>query len=148
MANRAHTAVVASAYGSCVTTVLVVEPNEPLRAVLLSRFQREGFRLREAPNAEQGIALARAERPDLIVLDASLKTEDGLLLHEALRADEALADVPLILLTARVRVDGWNVEASSEESAEAKRLNHPFRPNQLLEMARVLVRPSRFSTES
>lgn len=142
--DSAHTAERFAAYGDRVTTVLLVEHNDHLRSVLRSRFQREGFSLREASSAMQGIAMARAERPDLIVLDAGLRADDGIDLQAELHQDDGLRDVPVVLLTARARVTSSHPAArdgSERELVEdAPRLEHPFRPGQLLDLVRLLVR--------
>ena len=58
-----------------------------------------GWRVSLAGDGEQALAMARADRPDLILLDASMAGVDGPGALEKLRADPALADVPVIFVT-------------------------------------------------
>lgn len=139
-----HTAGASAAYRGRVTTVLLVEHNDHLRSALRSRFQREGFALREASSAAQGISMARAEHPDLIVLAAALMTDDGVDFQTELRQDAALRGVPVVLLTTRARETspaGVPREGIERRVADdPPRLEHPFRPGQLLDLVRVMVR--------
>ena len=58
-----------------------------------------GWRVSLAGDGEQALAMARADRPDLILLDASMAGVDGPGALEKLRADPALAEVPVIFVT-------------------------------------------------
>lgn len=58
-----------------------------------------GWRVSLAGDGEQALAMARADRPDLILLDASMAGVDGPGALDKLRADPALADVPVIFVT-------------------------------------------------
>ncbi len=80
--------------------ILVVEDNPlnmELVTDLLELFQYE---ILQAPDAEQGIRLARDERPDLILMDISLPGMDGLEATTILRGDSATAAIPIIAVTA------------------------------------------------
>jgi CheY-like chemotaxis protein len=80
--------------------VLLVEDNEMNRDMLSRRLQRRGYDVVMADDGEAGVAMARSESPDLILLDMSLPVIDG---WEAARrikgADETRA-IPIIALTA------------------------------------------------
>ncbi|GAB4437804.1 MAG: response regulator [Chloroflexi bacterium OHK40] len=80
--------------------ILLVEDNEMNRDMLSRRLQRKGYEVLIAINGEQGIALARAERPDLILMDMSLPVLDGWEATRKIKADEAIRTVPVIALTA------------------------------------------------
>ena len=80
--------------------VLYVEDNEMNRDMLSRRLQRRGFEVLIAGNGEQGVTLAAAEKPDLILMDLSLPVLDG---WEATRRIKAAPDtrhIPIIGLTA------------------------------------------------
>lgn len=80
--------------------ILLVEDNEMNRDMLSRRLQRKGYEVLIAIDGEQGIALARAERPDLILMDMSLPVLDGWEATRKIKADEAIRTVPVIALTA------------------------------------------------
>ena len=80
--------------------LLYVEDNEMNRDMLSRRLQRRGFDVLIAADGEQGVSLAAAERPDLILMDMSLPVLDG---WEATRQIKAAPDthsIPIIGLTA------------------------------------------------
>jgi CheY-like chemotaxis protein len=81
-------------------TVLVVEDNPLNRKLVRDVLGHAGYRVLEAEDAERGIALARAERPDLVLMDVQLPGIDGVEALAMLRADEATAGIPVAALTA------------------------------------------------
>ena len=82
------------------TKVLLVEDNEMNRDMLSRRLIRRGFQVVFAIDGQQGIDLARSERPDVILMDMSLPIIDGWEASRRLKADDATRGVPLIGLTA------------------------------------------------
>ena len=82
------------------TKVLLVEDNEMNRDMLSRRLIRRGFQVVFAMDGQQGIDLARSERPDIIIMDMSLPVIDGWEATRRLKADDATCSVPVIGLTA------------------------------------------------
>ena len=82
------------------TKVLLVEDNEMNRDMLSRRLIRRGYQVVFATDGQQGIDLARSERPDVILMDMSLPIIDGWEASRRLKADDATRNVPLIGLTA------------------------------------------------
>jgi CheY-like chemotaxis protein len=80
--------------------VLVVEDNEMNMDMLSRRLERKGFTVLKAVDGERGVALCRAELPDLVLMDISLPGMDGCAATRALRDDEATRQIPIIALTA------------------------------------------------
>ncbi len=80
--------------------ILLVEDNEMNRDMLSRRLQRKGYEVQIAIDGEQGVAMARAEPPDLILMDMSLPVMDGWEATRALKADPRTSAVPVIALTA------------------------------------------------
>ena len=81
-------------------TVLLVEDNELNRDMLSRRLTRKGYRILCAEDGEQGVELARRERPDLILMDMSLPVLDGWEATRRLKAAEDTRKIPVIALTA------------------------------------------------
>ena len=80
--------------------VLVVEDNPANMTLALFLLQSAGHDVISATDAEAGLALARAEQPDLILMDIQLPGMDGLAATTQLKADEATRRIPVIALTA------------------------------------------------
>ena len=81
-------------------TVLLVEDNEDNRIVYSTILQHFGYRVMEALNGEEGIAKARAEKPDLILMDISIPIIDGWEATQVLKRDPDTKHIPIIALTA------------------------------------------------
>ena len=80
--------------------LLYVEDNEMNRDMLSRRLQRRGFEVLIASNGEQGVVMAAAEKPDLILMDMSLPVLDGWQATRRLKAAPDTRRIPIIGLTA------------------------------------------------
>jgi len=83
-----------------VPKILIVEDDELNRDSLRRLLRRRGFEIVLAVDGEDGIATARAEAPDLILMDMSLPVVDGWEATRQLKADPAVRATPIIALTA------------------------------------------------
>jgi len=110
--------------------VLVIDDDADIRRIArfsLTRFAR--CEVLEANNGAEGIALARAERPDVILLDVTMPGADGRATLRALQVESTTAAIPVVFLTARAGM--------REESDDLMRLGargvlaKPFKPNTL-----------------
>jgi CheY-like chemotaxis protein len=81
-------------------TVLLVEDDADLLRFASVTLRLAGYRLRMATDGQEAIALAHRARPDLVLLDLRLPRVDGWQVLEALRGDQALRQVPVVVLTA------------------------------------------------
>ena len=111
-------------------TVLLVEDDPDLLRLADTILRLEGYQPLTATDGEAAVALARRQRPDLIVLDLWLPRLDGWGVLDALQQDAALATVPVILVTA-------SHEPSDRERARAARVaryvNKPVTADDLLD---------------
>jgi two-component system cell cycle response regulator DivK len=82
--------------------VLLIEDNEMDRDMLSRRLIRRGFQVVFAMDGQQGVDLARSERPDIILMDTSLPVIDGWEATRRVKADDSTRGVPVIGLTAHV----------------------------------------------
>lgn len=80
--------------------VLIVEDNEMNRDMLARRLQRKGFDVECAADGPEGIAMASALQPDIILMDVALGEMDGWEATAAIRANPGIAHIPIIALTA------------------------------------------------
>jgi two-component system cell cycle response regulator DivK len=84
--------------------ILLVEDNEMNRDMLSRRLIRAGYDVITACDGQHGISSARAEAPDLILMDMSLPEIDGWEATRRLKSDEATRSIPVIALTAHAMV--------------------------------------------
>lgn len=81
-------------------TVLVVEDNPANMTLATFLLKSAGYAILTATDAEAGLALARREQPDLVLMDIQLPGMDGLEACAILKKDETTRDIPVIALTA------------------------------------------------
>ena len=81
-------------------TILVVEDNEASRDALSRRLERHGYRVIQAFDGSQGVSVARASLPDLILMDLGLPVLDGWNATRQLKADTLTKHIPIIVLSA------------------------------------------------
>jgi len=82
------------------STIMIVEDNEPSRDALSRRLARRGYSVIEACDGNQAVALALSQRPDLILMDLGLPGIDGWEATRQLKADAAVRHIPIIVLSA------------------------------------------------
>lgn len=111
--------------------ILIVEDHADIRRLIRMTLEFEPVEIREAPDADTGLALARSWQPDLVLADVMMPGSiDGIGLVRALRADAALHQVPVLVLSAR----GQSADRQAGLDAGATEyLVKPFSPMQLLE---------------
>jgi two-component system cell cycle response regulator DivK len=80
--------------------ILVVEDNEDNRDSLSRRLERRGFEVLMAHDGKHGVAMAAAEKPDLILMDMNMPEMDGWEATRTIKAAPDAAHVPVIALTA------------------------------------------------
>ncbi|MGI8878628.1 MAG: response regulator transcription factor [Candidatus Limnocylindria bacterium] len=114
--------------------VLVVDDEPNIARVARDYLERAGFVVTVSPDGRAAIAAARAERPDLVVLDLGLPDTDGLDVARTLRKS---SNVPLIILTARGeesdRIVGLELGADDY-------VTKPFSPKELVARVRAVLR--------
>jgi two-component system alkaline phosphatase synthesis response regulator PhoP len=117
--------------------ILIIEDERDIQDLIRHYLEKDGFRTRTASDGAAGLAAARQEHPDLIVLDLMLPGLDGLELCKKLRADPATALTPVIMLTAKAeesdKIVGLELGADDY-------LTKPFSPKELVARIKALLR--------
>lgn len=80
-------------------TILIVEDDKQLNEILSKKFIKEGFRVLNAFNGEEGLGIYMKENPDLILLDIIMPIMDGVEMLRKVRRKEDGKHVPVIVLT-------------------------------------------------
>ncbi len=119
--------------------VLIVEDEPDLRLIVRLSLRERGVAVVEAASGADGVEVARAERPDIVLLDVMMPAMDGPTTFEALRADATTCRIPVVFLTAKAMPS--EIERLLALGA-AGVLVKPFDPLALAdELGRILGRP-------
>ena len=117
-------------------TVLYVEDNEFNRKIVRQLLSVTTYRLLEATDGEQGVAMAFDARPDLVLMDIQLPKLSGLDATRKIRQDPRTAHVPIIVVTS-FALSGDDQKAL--EAGASAYLAKPYSPRQMLELIRTLA---------
>lgn len=111
--------------------VLIVEDQADIRKLIRMTLEFEPYEVHEAADGAEGLRLARALLPDLILLDVMMPGDlDGLAVCSRVRAEPALARTRVVLLTARGQVKDRD---AGQQAGADEYLVKPFSPLQLIE---------------
>ncbi len=116
-------------------TVLIVEDTPDIIRIIHMALRRH-FKVMAAPDGMKGLELAQRERPDLVVTDLMMPGIDGLELTRRLRADPAMAHVPIVMLTARGALED---RVKGIDTGVNAYLQKPFSARELLSTVRSLL---------
>ncbi|HEV8533836.1 MAG TPA: response regulator [Methylomirabilota bacterium] len=116
--------------------ILLVEDNEFNRKIVRDLLSRQPYDLLEAHDGEAGVEAARRELPDLIIMDVQLPKLSGLEATRRIRAEPAIAKIPIIVVTS-FALSG-DAKKAMDAGASAY-LAKPYSPRQLLEAIRKML---------
>ena len=116
---------------------VVVVDDEPFICRSLSFvLRKDDYEVFEARDGEEALEVIRTEKPDLVFLDVMMPKMNGFDVVRAVRAEEHLADILIVLLTAK----GQDADRQTGEDAGANDyMTKPFSPTKILERARSLL---------
>lgn len=105
--------------------ILIVEDNAVNRKLVEIILSKAGYAVLSAADAEQGIALARREHPDLVLMDIHLPGMDGIAATRLLRGDPATRGIPIMALTAlAMKGDEERILAAGCDAYLSKPIRH------------------------
>jgi DNA-binding response OmpR family regulator len=119
-----------------VPVILVADDDEDILLLVTTRLRRDGHEVVSASRGDDALALARELKPALAVLDVGMPGLDGLEVLGEIRADEALADTRVLLLTAKAQES--DVRRGFEVGADAY-VKKQFSPAELSARVRELL---------
>ena len=117
--------------------ILIVDDDPNLREFLRANLEMDGYQVREAGSAEEGLAALDEEPPDLILLDVMMPKVDGWEMLRLVRERHGVAAIPIVMFSGKV--DEEDAEAAKERGADAF-IGKPFDPEQLLASTKQLLR--------
>ena len=106
------------------STVLIVEDNDKNMKLARDVLQAKGYQTLEAVTGEEGVKLAKANTPDLVLMDIQLPGINGIEAFKQLRADPQTARIPVVALTASVTpTDRSQITAAGFDAFVGKPIN-------------------------
>jgi two-component system alkaline phosphatase synthesis response regulator PhoP len=117
--------------------ILIVDDEPDILKSVAFRVKKAGYGVLEATDGQKGIDMAKSEKPDLILLDWRLPIKDGGEVYEELKADEALKDIPIIILTASRETETLDVKLRSIGAKHV--LIKPYEPTELIQKISELI---------
>ena len=117
-------------------TILYIEDNEVNRRLVQDLLRLTSYKLLEAVDGERGMAMARQERPDLILMDVQLPKISGIEATRTLRAEPATAKTPIIAITSFALAGD---EQKAIEAGATAYMAKPYSPLDLLQLIRRLL---------
>ena len=118
------------------TKVLVIDDEAPIRLLCRVNLEAEQMNVIEAADGPSGVAKAREERPDVILLDVMMPGLDGWRVAEELLQDDRTSGIPIIFLTARAE---FRDRARGLDIGGVDYVTKPFNPLDLAPLVRNLL---------
>ena len=123
--------------GSTKALVLIVDDDPGLREYMRANLETDGYHVREAGSAEEGLQVLEEEPPDLILLDVMMPHVDGWEMLRRVRERHGVESIPIVMFSGKV--DEVEAGAAEERGAQAF-IGKPFDPEQLLASTKQLLR--------
>jgi excisionase family DNA binding protein len=117
--------------------ILIVDDDARLREFVRVNLEMDGYSVREAASAAEGLAALEEEPPDLILLDVMMPEVDGWEMLRRVRERHGVDAIPVIMFSGKV--DERTAEAAEERGAQAF-IGKPFDPQQLIQSTKQLLR--------
>ena len=113
--------------------VLVVDDDDQVREVVRLNLELEGYAVKEASNAEEGLAALEEEAPDLILLDVMMPQVDGWEMLRRVQERHGVGSIPVIMFSGKVD------EADASATGTHGFIGKPFDPQRLIEQTKQLL---------
>jgi CheY-like chemotaxis protein/MinD-like ATPase involved in chromosome partitioning or flagellar assembly len=121
--------------------ILIIDDDVDTLKLVGMMLQKQGYKIIAAANGEQGLKIAEAENPDLILLDVMLPEMDGYEVARRLRAESLTAETPILMFTAKTQLDD---KVTGFESGADDYLTKPTHPTELrAHVKALLTRPKK-----
>ena len=117
--------------------VLLVEDDKMIIDMYTLKFNQEGYDIVQAENGKDGLALAKKNIPDIILLDIILPQMDGFTVLKELKADDSTKNIPVVLLT-NLGQDG-DVKKGLELGAKDYLIKANFTPSQVVDKVKSVL---------
>lgn len=118
--------------------ILIVEDDKFLRELISQKLLKEGYKVSEAVDGEEGIKKVKEEKPDLVLLDLILPGIDGFEVLSKMKEDTALAQIPVIILSNLGQKD--DVERGLKLGAVDYLIKAHFTPGEIIDKIKTALK--------
>jgi len=113
--------------------ILIIDDDIDLVEVLRIVLESHGYTVIDAQDGDRGFKLLEKEKPNLVILDVMMRTEDeGFIIAKKIRNTPVVADIPIIMLTAVTQQTGYQYKKNDEILPVNEFLEKPVMPNTLI----------------
>ena len=116
--------------------VLIVDDDATVREYVRLNLEAEGYNVREAGNAEEGLSVLEESQPDLVLLDVMMPQVDGWEMLQRLQERHGEGAVPVVMFSGKV--DEQGADEAAQRGAQGF-IGKPFDPGQLIEKTKQLL---------
>jgi DNA-binding response OmpR family regulator len=116
--------------------ILVADDEPPVVQIIRANLELEGYKVVTAYDGVQALEKAKADKPDLLILDIMMPRMDGIDVLKSLRNDDATENIPVVMLTALNDIEHMDITAREGSYCY---LTKPFEPMELLMIVRRLL---------
>ena len=117
-------------------TVLIVDDDARLREYVRANLELEGYIVREAGSAEEGLQALEEEPPDLVLLDVMMPRMDGWEMLRRVQEQHGVGTIPVLMFSGKVEEEAL---AGADARGVSGFIGKPFDPQQLIESAKQLL---------
>jgi len=119
-------------------TILIIEDDKFLRELIAQKLIKEGYKVSEAVDGEEGIKKVKEEKPDLVLLDLILPGIDGFEVLTKMKEDTSLGQIPVIILSNLGQKD--DVEKGLKLGAIDYLIKAHFTPGEIIEKVKAALK--------
>ena len=120
-------------------TILVIDDDIDLVEIIRVTLENVGFQIIDAQNGKRGLAMAREQNPDLILLDVMMgQVDEGFQVAYELKGDQATQEIPILMMTAVSDQTGFDFDPDRDQDflPVNEFLEKPVSPRTLVDMVR------------
>ncbi len=118
--------------------VLIIEDEEMLANMYISKFEKNGFEVEKALDGKEGLKIALKIKPDIILLDVIMPKMDGFMVLRELKTNSTTKDIPVIMLTNLGQEE--DTEKGSQLGVSDYLVKADLTPSQVVEKVNIILK--------
>ena len=119
--------------------IMIIDDEKDVVLYLKTLFEKNGYETETAQDGDEGYPKAAASKPDLITLDILMPKQSGIRLYTKLKEDEALKDVPVVVLTGLTQYQQFYQQDFPEDELPEAFVQKPIQQDELLKIVQDLI---------